>query len=111
MVEAQPHQAGAREHNRVEVAPDTGHPGGDITAQRDHLEVLAHQSHLRGPPGTAGSNPGACGQGRKGEPIAAAQHVLDRATRRHGGDDQAGGGIHRQVLEAVDRHIDFTGNE
>ena len=110
LVEApEPGQARTGQDDRVVPAVvDQPQPGVDVAADRLDPQAEAERGELRGAARGAGADDRAGGQLAEGEAVAGDERVAGVLAHRDRGDDQAGLGRDRQVLERVHREVDLA---
>ena len=103
-------QAGGGEDHGVQtpgrmVVGHAGHPGVDVPADVDDLQVGPGRCELGAAPGGPGADPGADGQRVQGGPVTGHQGVAGVLPGRDRRQVQPLVGSGRQVLERVHRHV------
>ncbi len=110
--EAEPPQPRQRQHGGVEFARiHLRHPRLNVPTDRAHLQIGPHLAHLGLAPGRAGPHHRATRQAVQSAGPPAHQRIARVLAQRHRRDDQPLRPLRRQVLIAVDGHVDLARGE
>ena len=102
MLETEPDEPGAREHDGVALAfVHLAEPGVDVAAHRDDLEIGTRRAKADCPTQAARADLGALGELLETAVLRRDEHITGILSRRDAGDEEAGGKYARHVLDGV----------